>query len=53
MKQRPTTQTKPNKGLPRWEKLSSKERQAIMITLTAMMVKWLSDRGGGKERDHE
>jgi hypothetical protein len=60
MKQRPTTrpaasasQTWPGKGLPRWEQLSSQERQAIMIALTTMMVKRLSDRGGGKERDRE
>jgi predicted Fe-S protein YdhL (DUF1289 family) len=60
MKQRPATraaasatQTRPSKGLPCWEKLSSKERQAIMIALTTMMVKRLSDRGRGKERDDE
>ena len=59
MKQRPTTrpatsasQTRPSQGLPRWEKLSSKERQAVMIALTTMMVKRLSGRGG-KERDDE
>jgi uncharacterized membrane protein YhdT len=60
MEQRPTTrpaasasQTRPSKGLPRWEQLSCKERQAIMIALTTMMVKRLSGRGSGKEQDGE
>ncbi len=60
MKQRPTTQaaasasqTGSSKGIPRWEKLAFKERQAIMITLTTMMVKRLAGRGGEKEKDDE
>ena len=60
MKHRATTQaaasasqTRPSQGLPRWEKLSSEARQAIMIALTTMMVKRLSGRGRGKERDDE
>jgi hypothetical protein len=47
------SQTWPSKGLPRWEQLSSQERQAIMIALTTMMVKRLANEGGGKERGGE
>lgn len=43
-------QQQPRTGLPRWEQLSSAERQALMISLTSIMVKQLAGQGGGKEQ---
>jgi len=56
MKRRPTepvVQMRPAKALPCWENLPSKERRAIMIALTAMMVKRLPGRDGAREDNGE
>ena len=43
MKRHPEPQTPPQpaKRLPGWDKLPLEQRQALIIALSAMMVKWL------------
>jgi hypothetical protein len=45
-----TDQARPNKEVPRWEQIAAEHRQALIITLTEIMVKRLpgqSKAGGG------
>ena len=50
MKRQPKMQP-PTKTLPRWNELTAEQRQALIITLAAMMVKQLPEQRRTRQVD--